>query len=96
MNLDTLSFNGSCRPDLSLAITQVEETVAVVVSRAPSNVHIEIDDAPTSKLVVNFREKKDQQVTTMLLFISSLFTLLVLSQMHGGSGPPLCSNCPAI
>ena len=28
MNLDTLSFNGSCRPDLSLAITQVEETVA--------------------------------------------------------------------
>ena len=74
---------------------QVEETVKVVVSRAPSNVHIEIDDAPTSKLVVNFREKKDQQVTTMLLFISSLFSLLVLSQMHGGSGP-LCSNCPAI
>jgi len=41
---------------------QVEETVKVVVSRAPSNVHIEIDDAPTSKLVVNFREKKDQQI----------------------------------
>merc|ERR1719297_29898 len=41
---------------------QVEETVKVVVSRAPSNVHIEIDDAPTSELVVNFREKKDQQI----------------------------------
>ena len=66
--------NPSVTPRCSLTLNennkarQVEETVKVVVSRAPNNVHIEIDDAPTSKLVVNFREKKDQQVTTMPAF----------------------------
>jgi len=41
----------------------VEETVSVIVSRPPSDVHIEVEGIPASNIVVNFKNSRSRQVS---------------------------------
>ena len=42
----------------------VENAVSVIVSRPPSDVHIEVDEVAASNLIVDFRQSKSKKVTT--------------------------------
>ena len=43
----------------------VENAVSVIVSRPPSDVHIEVDGNAASNLIVDFRQSKSKKVTTL-------------------------------
>ena len=69
----------------------VENAVSVIVSRPPSDVHIEVDGIAASTLTLDFRQSKSKKVTTSReterLNFKPISCLLVLSQIYFESVP---------
>ena len=58
---------------------KVKKQAAVIVSKPPTSIHIEVDGAKKSEEVINFSESKSRKVK---IVVESLLGLLVLFQMY--------------
>ena len=57
----------------------VKDQAAVIVSKPPTSIHIEVDGVKKSAEIINFSESKSRKVK---IVIESLLGLLVLFQMY--------------